>query len=650
MEIKVCIDNDVISSNTETSTRADELIMGKSTLSCTHNPSFIGFFKKIVPLLSERRNVELKHTVSEEGEGIVWVTILSNSVTSSVFDIFKNIGIYMPKLTVGVSESTHTIYISSKLCRDLNKYSDAQRSAIVMYLLTLVHFINKMEEQCVVCKFDGISSSIIFADDADTLLKCIRTFEAEETWYVKDSNKDTYSSVKYYNSAYSYVNVQYASTDAVRVGIVKSKTGKTAGVAAVAMGKTLYTFVVNGNKVYTDFDLCNIEMSPDSVCAYIANSFVMPTEMCRTDNIPLSKEMEFLEFDGDSFSEFSKTEKLSKPLAGWMLGMLSKGAIIADIEDLNKLCKKYGVRLPAGAEAEVTLSCEEMRKLYDSDAYAQELYKQIKPYYDTYDIGDKLTANLKGFSNGAIYAMLFIGDSGTGKSTSARVIPARCGIPYISVNCSVNIEESDLFGAMKPNACKSKPEDPEFVWEDGVITKAIRNGYCVILEEINFARPGVLGKLNSLLDETRQIDLPYEIVRAHPNFRVIATCNIAYEGTNRFNKALVNRFDDVTIFTDLPRNQAIDIIKKRTGYSNITKISKVYDVYETLKKYATEQGINITVSIRQLLNIFTKGKYYSNATDAVQRIMLNGAFIENEEYQKVFEDTVFSAFDLKFKI
>lgn len=650
MEIKVCIDNDVISSNTETSTRADELVMGKATLSCTHNPSFIGFFKKIVPLISERRNIELKHTVSEEGEGIVWVTILSNSTTSSVFDIFKSIGIYMPKLTVGVSEATHTIYISSKLCRDLNKYSDAQRSAIVMYLLTLVHFVNKMEEQCISCKFDGISGSVIFAEETSTLLNCIRTFESEETWYIKDSNKDNYSSVKYYNSTYSYVNSQYANTDAVRIGVVKSKTGKTAGVATVAMGKTLYTFVINGNKVYTDFDLCNIEMSPDSVCAFIANSFTTPTEMCKTDKVPLSKEMEFLEFDGDSFAEFAKTEKLSKLLVGWMLGMLSKGTAIADIEDLDKLCKAYGVRLPAGAEAEVALSCEEMRKLYDSDAYAQDLYKQIKPYYDTYDIGDKLTANLKGFSNGAIYAMLFIGDSGTGKSTSARVIPSRCGIPYVSVNCSINIEESDLFGAMKPNSCKSKPEDPEFVWEDGLITKAVRNGYCVILEEINFARPGVLGKLNSLLDETRQIDLPHEIVRAHPNFRVIATCNIAYEGTNRFNKALVNRFDDVTIFVDLPRNQAIEVIKKRTGYSNISKISKVYDVYEALKKYATEQGINITVSIRQLLNIFTKGKYYSNATDAVQRIMLNGAFIENEEYQKVFEDTVFSAFDLKFKI
>ena len=82
----------------------------------------------------------------------------------------------------------------------------------------------------------------------------------------------------------------------------------------------------------------------------------------------------------------------------------------------------------------------------------------------------------------------------------------------------------------------------------------------------------------------------------------------------------------------------------------MTKISKVYDVYEALKKFAAEQNVNAVVSIRQLLNIFTKGKYYSSAKDAVQRIMINGAFIEDSEYQKVFEETVFTAFDLKFKI
>ena len=79
-------------------------------------------------------------------------------------------------------------------------------------------------------------------------------------------------------------------------------------------------------------------------------------------------------------------------------------------------------------------------------------------------------------------------------------------------------------------------------------------------------------------------------------------------------------------------------------------MSKVYDVYEALKKFSNEQGIHAVVSMRQLLNIFTKGKYYKDARDAVTRIMLNGAFIEDSEYQQVFEDTVLPAFDLKFKI
>jgi MoxR-like ATPase len=326
--------------------------------------------------------------------------------------------------------------------------------------------------------------------------------------------------------------------------------------------------------------------------------------------------------------------------------MYHVGAEYVGDEDL-KYFTSQGVKLENGIDSG---NPEEIRKMYDEDAYAQELYKQVHKYYETFDLGT-VAANAKGFSTGAIYSMAFIGASGTGKSTAARVLPTRCGLPYVSVNFSVNIEEADLFGAMVPNPKKKSADDPEFIWQDGIVTRAVRNGYCAILEEINFARPGVLGKLNSLLDENRQIDLSNgEIVKAHPNFRMIATCNIAYEGTNRFNKALINRFDDVTVFKDPEREAAIKIIKERTGYSNTTKLARIYDVYEALKKFVKEQGIDAVVSMRQLLNIFTKGKYYKDAKDAVKRIILNGAFIEDAEYQAAFEETVLPAFDLKFKI
>ena len=651
MEIKVYIDKDTVEANTETSTNVSEIIVnGGKHLSYTHDPVFGGFVKKIIPILKERRNVELKHTVASTGEKIAWVTLLSNSTTSAVFALFRSMGIYVPKIVIGVCEDSQTIYTSSKLCKDLNKYSEPQRAAVVMYMLSIAHFVIKAEEFPLVSKFDGLSGALTVVADDSQLFNCLRTFHTEETWYLKDSNKDEYTAVRFYNSPRVYVNDLYANSEAIQIAIAKCASGKHIGLAVVKFGEVKYTFVIAEGKAYTDFDLCNIEISADSICASIANAYDGRFDVVKSSVLPLTPNVKFLELDSEGFTDFVKSEKIPKWLQTWTKAMFAKNAKVADAADLEYLCKAFGITAPTGG-CEPALTLEEMKKQYESDTYAQELYKQIQPYYETYKLGEALDANLKGFSNGALYSMAFVGESGTGKSTAARVIPARCGIPYISVNFSVNIEEADLFGAMTPNPKKSKPEDPEFVWADGIITKAVRNGYCVILEELNFARPGVLGKLNSLLDENRQIDLSTgEIVRAHPNFRIIATCNIAYEGTNRFNKALINRFDDVTVFKDLSRSEAIEVIKSRTKYTNATKISKVYDVYEALKKFAAEQNVNAVVSMRQLLNIFTKGKFYSSAKDAVQRIMINGAFIEDAEYQKVFEDTVFEAFDLKFKI
>ena len=287
----------------------------------------------------------------------------------------------------------------------------------------------------------------------------------------------------------------------------------------------------------------------------------------------------------------------------------------------------------------ICIDIDAIKESYKEDSFAQQLYKQVHEYYDTFDLKE-LSNTVKGFATGDIYSMMFIGESGTGKSTAARVIPYRCGFPYISVNFCVNIEESDLIGSMIPNPEKSKTEDPEFIWQDGLLTKAIRNGYTAVLEEINFARPGVLGKLNSLLDENRQIDLPNgEIVKAHPNFRMIATCNISYEGTNRFNKALINRFEVVHEFKDLEKLKAFEVIKSRTKITDEGKLSKVYTVYELLKKFSKEQNLDTVISIRQLLNLFRQGRYYATAYDAIVDILINGAFIELPEYKERFLDT-----------
>lgn len=648
MELKVFIDKDTIENNTDTCISDRDINCTGFTGSYTYGPICAGICKRFAAVVRDPKNVGVKITVNDSGEEIVWVSIIANSITANVFDPFKRMGMFMPNLSIGLCETSNTLYLTSKLCRDLNKFSECQKAALTMYLVSLATAV-KLAQTCMIdLSYDLVDGRIVSKAAIGDIAACFKTFTEESTWYLKDSNNDAYTSVAFCNSGLSRLNDQFANHEALRIGILRAGTVCTA-VVKVNVGVLPCTFVIGDKMTYTDFDLCNIEITNDSVCTAIASASEYAMVIGKTAELPI-KGTEIVEYDGSDFDDFVKAEKVPARIAKIVCKLIAKGCTFADVSEFGYLVKAYGVSLPKSGGASVK-TVEEMKEIYKDDAYAQELYKQIQPYYDTYKLDDNLNANIAGFSTGALYSMAFIGDSGTGKSTAARVIPTRCGIPYVSVNFSVNIEESDLFGSMIPNTKKMNPEDPEFVWADGIITKAARNGYCVVLEELNFARPGVLGKLNSLLDENRQIDLPTgEIVRANKNFRIIATCNIAYEGTNRFNKALINRFDDVTIFTDLDRTSAIEVIKQRTGYANISKINKVYDVYEALKKFAKEQNVDAVVSMRQLINIFNKGKYYKNAMDAVQRIMINGAFIEDEEYRQVFNDTVIGAFDLKFKL
>jgi MoxR-like ATPase len=589
--------------------------------------------------------------------GFSLITIKGNSDNGEIFELFRKFGILTGNLTIGVAgtPSKPTLYTSAKMIKDISKFAPEIQAALVFTLFSIAkictHVIVKTP------KLEVNAASLRVACDIP-LDDFIVSFTHTKTFEVKELPTDNYTEIVYYNNKYSVLESTcpksvgygvFAETD-----LDGNPSFKDAVIAsAIVYGTTVYPVTMYPYGVIrTNMDLTSFEAAKDSYVTSLAALYHMPTvTVCCVPLADMVKSIgtnnNLVNIIEDQDLEDAFMSEAHKSLTDW--NSCAKAFTRDSLEDevCGKLTTAFGLKVVTSSGI---MSCDEVRETYKDDVYAQQLYTQIKPYYDTYDLGT-LSANLKGFVKGDLYSMLFAGDSGTGKSTAARVIPARCGIPYVSINFSVNIEEADIFGSMIPNTTKASADDPEFVWQDGVLTKAVRNGYCAVLEEINFARPGVLGKLNSLLDENRQIDLPTgEILKAHPNFRIIATCNVAYEGTNRFNKALINRFDDCTIFKDVARAKAIEIIKTRTGYKNMAKIDAIYNVYEALKKYGKEQNLNLIVSMRQLLNLFSKGKYYADAMDAVKRIMLNGAFIEEPEYQEEFESTVLVAFNLKFKI
>ena len=61
----------------------------------------------------------------------------------------------------------------------------------------------------------------------------------------------------------------------------------------------------------------------------------------------------------------------------------------------------------------------------------------------------------------------------------------------------------------------------------GILVDAMRNGYWIILDELNLAPTDVLEALNRLLDDNRELFIAetQQTVAAHPRFLLFATQN-----------------------------------------------------------------------------------------------------------------------------
>lgn len=558
-----------------------------------------------------------------------------------LFKTLKSFGVSLPDLRIGyeVYHEHEILYLDKKIVRILKSLSDLTKQDLVFYFYCLAKFL----------KVINFVNPTLTMNESNIAIAEIELNELYDRYSIPDtimvdcislSEDVCFEEINYFNNKFTNplkLSYTYKMVSTFVYNTFKTKDSELLCIINTTL-KEYYVININTVTVYTNNELkeYNTFDSMEWIPRLVANIYNVYSGFgwYKVKYLPLEKLLSSKESELIISNDASSFEKL--------------------LEEYPDLTENTNMKYYEGYFKGCTIKndCETatLRSLYDSDSYAQELYKQVQPYYEHFDLKE-LTGIVKGVVKGDIFSMLFEGESGTGKSTAARVIADRCGLPFVAINCSTNIEESDIFGTMIPNPVKSSADDPEFIWQDGPLTKAIRYGYVGIIEELGFGRPGVLGKINSLLDESRQIDLPNgEVLKAHPNFRLIATTNIGYEGTNRLNKALVNRFEICKKFTDLNEAEAKDVIMSRTGYSDINKITKVFDVYRAIKKYSTEQNLGLVISIRQLLNIFKQGKYYKNAKDAINNLLLNQAFLEEPDHLKYFTDTVFNLFDLSFKL
>lgn len=121
--------------------------------------------------------------------------------------------------------------------------------------------------------------------------------------------------------------------------------------------------------------------------------------------------------------------------------------------------------------------------------------------------------------------LLLKGPTGTGKSRFVQYMAARLKRRLLTVSCHEETSAVDLLG-------RYLVKGAETIWMDGPLTRAVREGAILYIDEIAEARPDTIVVLHSLTDHRRvlYLDRHDEEIVAADDFLLVASFNPGYQG------------------------------------------------------------------------------------------------------------------------
>lgn len=230
---------------------------------------------------------------------------------------------------------------------------------------------------------------------------------------------------------------------------------------------------------------------------------------------------------------------------------------------------------------------------------------------------------------------LLIGETGTGKTSIVRELAYLRKQGYTRINMNGYTTPDELIGS------KSVKNGSTY-YEDGILTKAMKEGHIVVLDEINATPPDCSFILHGLLDDDKRVALPNgDIITPHQDFRVFATMNPDYEGTRSLNRAFLDRFSVILMF-DIPAPAKEQAIIMEKGGVTKELAEKMVTVAHMARKAYTEQKTLTFLSTRSLLqwaNLIINGGM--NPKPAFETSIVNKARKEEHVAFKDFYNAVF---------
>jgi nitric oxide reductase NorQ protein len=167
-------------------------------------------------------------------------------------------------------------------------------------------------------------------------------------------------------------------------------------------------------------------------------------------------------------------------------------------------------------------------------------------------------------------AVMLKGPTGCGKTRFVEHMAWHLKRPLLTISCHDDLTASDLVG-------RFLIRHDGTVWQDGPLTRAVREGAICYLDEVVEARQDTMVVLHSLTDHRRilPIDKTGETITAAPGFQLVVSYNPGYQRMLKDLKPSTRQRFVALDFDFPPAQREAAIIEREAGAEHATAVALV---------------------------------------------------------------------------
>lgn len=156
--------------------------------------------------------------------------------------------------------------------------------------------------------------------------------------------------------------------------------------------------------------------------------------------------------------------------------------------------------------------------------------------------------------------VMLTGPTGCGKTRLVEHMSQVFDRPLVTISCHDDLTSSDLVGRFLVSG-------GDVIWQDGPLTRAVREGAICYLDEVVEARHDSLAILHSLTDHRRTLylDRTGEAVVAPDAFMLVCSYNPAYRSTLKDLKPSFRQRFVTLAMRYLPAEREVEVLITETG-------------------------------------------------------------------------------------